>query len=153
MIRERGIFEGYLSQEQGYKMLRISLTVILVIVLLEKSYGREQYGDYCERFGLDEIEPFIFNGERFCLSDREYKYCKSYNCPTPDCTYPLRPATGGCQYCKDYCSYGGIMYPIGGGFSINCLDGSNRCACSTNNRILKTRIGTSPRRMCFKKLT
>ncbi|VDH95436.1 Hypothetical predicted protein [Mytilus galloprovincialis] len=144
---------GYLSQEQGYKMLRISLTVILVFVLLEKSNGREQYGDYCEKFGLDEIQPPIFNGERFCLSDREYKYCKSYNCPTPDCSNPLRPATGGCRYCKDYCSYGGTMYPIGAGFTIKCLDGSNRCACSANNRILKTRIGTSPRRMCFKKLT
>ncbi|XP_052073336.1 uncharacterized protein LOC127711348 [Mytilus californianus] len=131
-------------------MLRISLTVIVVIVLIGISYGREQYGDYCEKFGLGEIQPPIFNGERFCLSDRDYKYCRSYNCPTPDCLHPLTPATGVCRYCEGKCSYGGTMYNIGG-FSIKCLDGSNLCACSRNNRILKTRTAAYPRDMCFKK--
>ncbi|VDI40674.1 Hypothetical predicted protein [Mytilus galloprovincialis] len=126
------------------------LTVVYMFSFVGRSLGSEKYGD-CIKYAVWETKSELSNGDRFCLTEDDYVYCKEFDCPATECEQPIVPETGGCSYCKGTCSYGGAIYPVDPRFLIACLDGSNRCSCGAKNSIASSRRGTIPRWMCFKK--
>ncbi|XP_052072304.1 kielin/chordin-like protein [Mytilus californianus] len=112
------------------------------------SFGRHPYGN-CIKYAVGEIKPRLTNGDRFCITEGRYVYCKEFKCPITECMRPVVPNNGVCPYCKGTCSYGGAIYQINENFP--CLDGVNGCSCRANNIIISTKINTSPENMCLKR--
>ncbi|CAC5386856.1 unnamed protein product [Mytilus coruscus] len=135
-----------------FKMLQcrvfpvLVFAVIYIFSFIGVSFGRQTYGN-CIKYGVGEIKPVLNNGDRFCITEGIYVYCKEFKCPITKCVRPVVPYRG-CSYCKGTCSYGGAIYQVSDRFT--CLDGVNSCSCGNNNSILSTKIATNPRSMCFK---
>nr|AKI87986.1 byssal protein-3 [Mytilus coruscus] len=122
------------------------LAVIYMFGIMGRASGSETYGD-CIKYAVGEIKPVLSNGDRFCLQEKEYMYCKEFTCPPTACEQPLVPENYECLYCEGTCSYGGTVYQVGSGFQ--CLDGVNRCNCGAKNRIASTKIAQNSRSMCL----
>ncbi|XP_076106017.1 uncharacterized protein LOC143074446 [Mytilus galloprovincialis] len=123
------------------------LSVIYMISIIGPASGSEIYGD-CIKYTVGEIKPVLTDGDRFCLQEQGYVYCKEFKCPPTVCESPLVPENLKCQYCEGTCSYGGTVYQVGSDFE--CLDGSNQCHCGKENRIASTKAGQNYRWMCKK---
>lgn len=61
--------------------------------------GSEIYGD-CIKYTVGEIKPVLTDGDRFCLQEQGYVYCKEFKCPPTVCGSPLVPENLKCQYCE-----------------------------------------------------
>ncbi|XP_063397565.1 uncharacterized protein LOC134681853 [Mytilus trossulus] len=124
------------------------LAVIFMFSIIGPASGSEKYGD-CIKYRVGEIKPEQLNGDRFCLKENGYEYCKEFNCPPAACELPLVTPTNKCLYCEGTCSYGGTVYQLDSGFK--CLDGINSCNCGAKNMITSTFIAQNPKSMCIKK--
>ncbi|VDI40680.1 uncharacterized protein LOC143075638 [Mytilus galloprovincialis] len=123
------------------------LAVIYMISIIGRASGSEKYGD-CLKYRVGELKPVLLNGDRFCLTEKGYEYCKEFTCPPAACEQPLVTPYNKCLYCTGTCSYGGTVYQVGAGFQ--CLDGTNRCNCGAKNGVTTTLIAISPGSMCLK---
>ncbi|XP_071180099.1 kielin/chordin-like protein [Mytilus edulis] len=124
------------------------LAAIYIFCIIGSTSGSKKYGD-CLKYRVGEIKPVQINGDRFCLKEKGYEYCKEFTCPPAACEQPLVTPYNKCLYCTGTCSYGGTVYQVGSGW-FQCLDGTNRCNCGTENGISSTKIAQNPRSMCLK---
>ncbi|XP_076107240.1 uncharacterized protein LOC143075636 [Mytilus galloprovincialis] len=85
------------------------LTVVYMFSFVGRSLGSEKYGD-CIKYAVWETKSELPNGDRFCLTEDDFVYCKEFDCPATECEQPIVPETGGCSYCKGTCSYGEDVY-------------------------------------------
>ncbi|XP_063396232.1 uncharacterized protein LOC134680883 isoform X2 [Mytilus trossulus] len=122
------------------------LVAVYMFSFIGESFGRQIYGN-CEKYAVMETKPILRNGDRFCITEGRYVYCKEFACTITKCFKPVVPYHG-CPYCEGTCSYGGAIYQVKDRFA--CLDGVNHCFCGGKNSIGSTKIGTNSRSMCFK---
>ncbi|XP_063396231.1 uncharacterized protein LOC134680883 isoform X1 [Mytilus trossulus] len=123
------------------------LVAVYMFSFIGESFGRQIYGN-CEKYAVMETKPILRNGDRFCITEGRYVYCKEFACTITKCFKPVVPYHG-CPYCEGTCSYGGAVYQIND--AVLDLDGANGCTCHANNGLICTKIGSSPKQMCLKK--
>ncbi|XP_061167872.1 uncharacterized protein LOC133176819 [Saccostrea echinata] len=75
-------------------------------------------------------------------------YCKSWECPPPDCPKDeqVTQSEESCPVCPDTCTTGDRI--IKKGEYVTCFDGVNRCGCFSTGQGITTLMGTNKFDLC-----
>ena len=86
---------GQFSNWQSYHIFFFILHALTLKCIF---LGSEKYGD-CLKYRVGELKPVLLNGDRFCLTEKGYEYCKEFTCPPAACEQPLVTPYNKCLYC------------------------------------------------------
>ncbi|XP_071157710.1 uncharacterized protein [Mytilus edulis] len=127
------------------KMVFLPMFLIYLVGLFSYCNCYEVVGR-CIKFGKDEQMYTLIGGDRKCIKENGFTYCREWACHKKCSSFNNWP--GICEPCPgDTCADVGQIFDKGDFFK--CADNANNCQCSNNNRVKSTRKNASVKEMCL----